>query len=55
MLNLKGGGGELLYEKAGDARRSLRSVNQSFWSHSGCSGRNATIFSGAFAEIVQSA
>ena len=35
----KGGGGDSAYEKGGDARCL-------FWSHLGCSGQNAIMFSG---------
>jgi len=39
------GGGRLPHERGGDARVSLRGVNFGFWSHLGCSGQNAIIFS----------
>ena len=39
------GGGDSAYEGGGDARRLLRGVNFRFWSHLGCSGQNAIIFS----------
>ena len=38
-------GGNSAYEGGGDARRLLRGVNFRFWSHLGCSGQNAIIFS----------
>ena len=44
-----GGGGEgprdSVYGRGGDAVVSLRGVNFGFWSHLGCSGQNAIIFS----------
>ena len=43
LLTPRGGG--LPYERGGDARVSLRGVNFGFWSHLGCSGQNAIIFS----------
>ena len=38
-----GGGGELIYETDGDARRL--GVNFGFWSRLGCSEQSANIFS----------
>ena len=40
-LDPGGGGGVLSYERGGDARR----LAFGFWSHLGCSGKNAIIFS----------
>ena len=37
--------GGLPYERGGDARRFVTGVNFGFWSHLGCSGQNAKIFS----------
>ena len=37
--------GGLPYERGGDARRFVAGVNFGFWSHLGCSGQNAKIFS----------
>ena len=39
-----GGGGDSAYEMVG-MLVSLRGVNLGFWSHLGCSGQNAIIFS----------
>ena len=38
-------GGGTRYERGGDAVVSLRGVNFGFWSHLGCCGQNAIIFS----------
>ena len=40
-----GGGGDSHMKKAGMLVVSLRGVNFRFWSHLGCSGQNAIIFS----------
>ena len=40
-----GGGGDTAYEMVGMLVVSLRGVNFVFWSHLGCSGKNAIIFS----------
>ena len=40
-----GGGGDSAYEMVGMLVVSLRGVNFGFWSHLGCSGQNAIIFS----------
>ena len=42
---LPGGGGYSAYESGGDAPRLAYGVNLGFWSHLGCSGQNAIIFS----------
>ena len=42
---LGGGGGDSAYEMVGMLVISLRGVNFVFWSHLGCSGKNAIIFS----------
>ena len=39
------GGGDSAYEMVGMLVVSLRGVNFGFWSHLGCSGQNAIIFS----------
>ena len=44
-INRHPGGGELPYERGGDARRLAQSVNFGFWSHLECSGQNAIVFS----------
>ena len=41
----EGGGGDSAYEMVGMLVVSLRGVNFGFWSHLGCSGQNAIIFS----------
>ena len=40
-----GGGGTSAYERGGMLVVSLRGVNFGFWSHLGCSGQNAFVFS----------
>ena len=40
-----GGGGDCHMKRAGMLAVSLRGVNFGFWSHLGCSGQNAVIFS----------
>ena len=40
-----GGGGNCHMKRAGMLAVSLRGVNFGFWSHLGCSGQNAVIFS----------
>ena len=40
-----GEGGDSAYERVGMLVVSLRGVNFRFWSHLGCSGQNAIIFS----------
>ena len=44
-LNPPGGGGTPLMKWVGMLVVSLRGVNFGFWSHLGCSGQNAIIFS----------
>ena len=40
-----GGGGNSACERGGDARHLAQGVNFGFWSHLGCLGQNAIIFS----------
>ena len=48
MREIRGGGGNSVYGRGGDARRlvvSLRGVNFGVWSRFGCSWQNTIIFS----------
>ena len=44
-MTTRGGGGDCHMKRAGMLAVSLRGVNVGFWSHLGCSGQNAVIFS----------